>query len=284
MEGSFAEYILAERDWVKKMEIMYYLKKKAALFFDPSVVFKTLLVKLFLEQTDLEVEKNLTLTANLLCNCKKTENPSDLSKVRSYAKDGAEYLRLLGFQDKFCRTCEEVNRYSGLKPRELEADVLELVDQFGGMLLLRPERAAFKVEDAIVLLEHRNLKDCDNQYLTTFIHFIEKMEKITTNYRSTLNAENNNTVGISRIGRGIISEFAEEFNKISRQNALTMYDKEKQLTISIKTASRLYEMAKLAIEETESKEIEEEEKVKPIIPTVADIEAMKKMDEREFLK
>ena len=181
MESSFAEYILAERDWVKKMEIMYYLKKKASLFFDPSVVFKTLLLKLFLEVTDLEVEQNLALTANLLCNCKKTENPSDLSKVQSYAKDGAEYLSLLGFQDKFCRICEEVNRYSGLKPRELEADTLELVDQFGGMLLVRPERAAFKVEDAVVLLEYRNLKDCDNLYLITFINFIEQMEKITTN-------------------------------------------------------------------------------------------------------
>ncbi len=284
MESSFAEYILAERDWGKKMEIMYYLKKKASLFFDPSVVFKTLLLKLFLEVTDLEVEQNLALTANLLCNCKKTENPSDLSKVQSYAKDGAEYLSLLGFQDKFCRICEEVNRYSGLKPRELEADTLELVDQFGGMLLVRPERAAFKVEDAVVLLEYRNLKDCDNLYLITFINFIEQMEKITTNYRSTLNAENNNAVGVSRIGRGIISEFAEEFNKISRQNALTMYDKEKQLSISIKTASRLYEMAKLAIEETETKEIQEEKKEKPVIPTAADIEAMKRMDEREFLK
>ena len=61
MESSFAEYILVERDWVKKMEIMYYLKKKASLFFDPSVVFKTLLLKLFLEVTDLEVEQNLAL-------------------------------------------------------------------------------------------------------------------------------------------------------------------------------------------------------------------------------
>ena len=25
---TFAEYILSEKDWIKKMEIMYYLKKK----------------------------------------------------------------------------------------------------------------------------------------------------------------------------------------------------------------------------------------------------------------
>jgi len=280
---SFAEYILAERDWVKKLEIMYYLRKKANLFFDPSVVFKTLLLKLFLDETDLDIEQNLTLTANLLCNCKKQENPSDLSKVRSFAKEGAEYLKLLGFHNKFCNTCEGVNRYSGISPRELEADILELIDQFGGMLLNRPERVAFKVEDALVLLEHRNLKDCDNQYLRLFKNFVQDMEKITTNYQSSFDSENNAIVGTTRIGRGIISEFSEEFNKLAnkRQDQLTMYDKEKQLTISIKTASRLYEMARLAIEEAENQEVVREEE---IIPTPADIEALKKQDEREFLK
>lgn len=279
---SFAEYILAERDWIKKLEIMYYLKKKANLFFDPSVVFKTLLLKLFLEETDLDIEQNLTLTANLLCNCKKVENPGDLSKVRSFAKEGADYLKLLGFHDKFCRTCEGVNRYSELSPRELESDILELIDQFGGMLLNRPERVAFKVEDALVLLEYRNLKDCNNQYLRLFKNFVQDMEKITSNYQSSP-SESNNLIGSSRVGKGIISEFSEEFNKIAnrREETLTMYDREKQLMLSIKTADRLFEIAKLAIEEAESKEIERQEE---IIPTPADIEALKKLDERDFLK
>ena len=62
---------------------------------------------------------------------------------------------------------EEVNRYSGSYPREKESDVLELVDQFGGMLLDRPERIAFKVDEALVLLEYRNLKDKYNRYFKT---------------------------------------------------------------------------------------------------------------------
>ena len=33
------------------------------------------------------------------------------------------------------------------------------------MLLDRPERIAFKVDEALVLLEYRNLKDKDNRYL-----------------------------------------------------------------------------------------------------------------------
>ncbi len=55
-------------------------------------------------------------------------------------KKEPEYLRNLGFDERFCRICEQVNRYSGLEPREPEADILELIDQFGGMLLDRPEK------------------------------------------------------------------------------------------------------------------------------------------------
>jgi hypothetical protein len=113
-----------------------------------------------------------------LCNCKKINNPQDLSKIKSYAKDGAEYLKALGFSPRFCKICEEVNRYSGSYPREKESDVLELVDQFGGMLLDRPERIAFKVDEALVLLEYRNLKDKYNRYLQKFKEFVVEMEGI----------------------------------------------------------------------------------------------------------
>ena len=34
----------------------------------------------------------------------------------------------------------------------------------------------------------------------------------------------------------------------------------------------------------EQPDVQEEKKEKPVIPTAADIEAMKRMDEREFLK
>ena len=175
---TFADYILSEKDWIKKMEIMHYLQKKTGIFFDNSVIFKTFLAKLFLDQTDLGLDKNLVLTACLLCNCKKSNDPQDLSKIRSYAKEGAEYLSLLGFSDHFCKICEEVNRYSGSIQREKESDILELVDQFGGMLLDRPERIAFKTDEALVLLEYRNLRDKHNRYLTKFKEFVTNMEEV----------------------------------------------------------------------------------------------------------
>ena len=175
---TFADYILSEKNWIKKMEIMYYLSKREPIFFDSSVVFKTQILKLFLDNTDNNFDKNFMITANLLCNCKKPKDFTDMSKVKTYAKEGAQYLQTLGFDNKFCRVCEQINRHSGLEPREPEADVLELIDQFCGMLLDRPDRVGYKVDEAMVLLEHRNLKDKENAYLEQFKDFINRMEDI----------------------------------------------------------------------------------------------------------
>lgn len=173
-----ADYILSEKDWIRKMEIVYYLQKKTNIFYDTSVILKTFLAKLFLDEMDLGLDENIVITACLLCNCKKSNNPTDLSKIKSYATEGAEYLAKLGFSDRFCRICEGVNRYAEQETREKESDVLELVDQFGGMLLDRPERIAFKTDEALVLLEYRNLKDKHNQYLEQFKEFVNKTEAI----------------------------------------------------------------------------------------------------------
>ena len=113
-----------------------------------------------------------------MCNCKKVDNFTDLNKIRTYAKDGADYLATLGFDKRFCKICEQVNRYTGSEPREPEADILELIDQFGGMLLDRPERIGFKVDEALVLLEYRNLKGKQNRYLEIFKDFVNRMEAI----------------------------------------------------------------------------------------------------------
>lgn len=178
---TFAEYLLSEKDLASKMEIVYYLSKKNKVFFDKSVIFKTEILRMFLNYAKLEVDNNTILTASLLCNCKKVDNAQDLESVHTYAKKGAEYVQNLGFNKNFCKMCEEINRYSQSNPRERESDILELVDQFGGMLLDRPERIGFKPDEALVLLEHRNLKDYYNRYLETFIDFVNFMEKIEMN-------------------------------------------------------------------------------------------------------
>ena len=183
---TFANYILDEKDLASKMEITYYLAKKTRIFFDKSVIFKTEIARMFIDYMKVEVDKNLVLTACLLCNCKKVDNAQDIKKVHSYAKEGADYLLTLGFEQKFCKMCEEVNRYSGSNPRERESDVLELVDQFGGMLLDRPERIGFKPDEAMTLLQYRNLKDQYNRFLHIFGEFVQMMEQIELNDLTTM--------------------------------------------------------------------------------------------------
>lgn len=176
---SFADYILNEKDFDKKVEIMYYLKRKANIFFDNTVIFKSMIVKMFLESMNIkEVDHNLVITAMLVCECKKSDIAQNIEKIKSYAKESADYLSSLGFDLKFCKICEEHNRYSGSLPREKESHVLELADQFGGMLLDREERQAFPIEEAIILLEHRNLKGYNNIYLNKFKEFISVVKEI----------------------------------------------------------------------------------------------------------
>lgn len=174
----FARYILNEDDLVSKIEIIYFLAPKLGINFDKSIVFKTEIARMFLKYTKAKVDENIVLTACLLCNCKKVDDAQKIGKLKTYAVEGAEHLKKLGFDERFCKICEGINRYSGINPRESESDILELVDQFGGMLIDRTERIGFAPDEALVLLEHRNLKSEYNRYLETFREFVETMEKI----------------------------------------------------------------------------------------------------------
>ena len=175
---TFADYILNEKDYFEKLEIVYYLQKSKGIFFDNSVILKTEIARMFMEDIDLGVDKNLVLTACLLCGCKKKKDATDIQTIRNYAQDGAKYLATLGFDKRFCKICEEVNRYSGSTPREPESDILELVDNFGGLVLDRPERRGFPIDEAVVLTEYRNLKGQTNRFMEQFKEFIFKEEGI----------------------------------------------------------------------------------------------------------
>ena len=175
---SFAEYILNEQDLVKKIETMEKVSKKSKIYFDKLIVFKTLVAKLFIETMNIDVDKNLVLTACLLYGCKKGEDPLKLDRVRTYAKDSAAFLEKIGFPPRFCKMCLEHNRYNDNLIREKESDLLEVIDQFGGMLIDRPDRRGFTIDEAILLLEQRNLKGIDNQYLELFKEFIKKEMEI----------------------------------------------------------------------------------------------------------
>ncbi|MDR0979269.1 MAG: hypothetical protein LBL91_05045 [Lachnospiraceae bacterium] len=193
---SFSEYVLNEQNELEKMNIVRYLQKKMQekniyFFYDKSVLLKAELAKMFIEEMNIvEVDKNLVVTACLVMGCKKNNNPQDLTKVKMFAKESADFLRsdMFGFSDDFCNICEGYNRYSGVK-RTRETDILELVDNFGGMLVHRYDRQGFSVQDALCLLKERNLKGLNNMYLDKFVQFVDKMEIETVNDSTIVKAE-----------------------------------------------------------------------------------------------
>ena len=168
----FSEYILNQKDFYKKIDTMLFVSKKAPIFFDKSVVFKAMIAKLFIETMNLDVDENLVITACLLYACKKNQDAQSLDKVKSYARESADFLRRLGFSERFCKICLEHNRYNDSKNRERESDILELVDQLGGMMVDREERRGFPLDEAVILLEYRNLKDTNNVFIDKFKEFI----------------------------------------------------------------------------------------------------------------
>lgn len=181
---TFADYLLKETDLVNKMDILNRLqrllkeRKGITIYFNNTVIFKTEIARMFIDYSNLDVDRNLVLTACLLCNCKKIDGPQSLESLHSYAKNGADFLESLGFDKRFCKICEEVNRYSGSEPREPESDILELVDNFGGMLLDRPERAGYSPEKALIQLEESNLRGKENIYLEQFKQFVRLVQEV----------------------------------------------------------------------------------------------------------
>ena len=241
----FATYILEEENLSQKMLITYYLSKKTGIFFDKSIVLKTQIAKMFIEYMQINVDKNLVLTAMLLCNCKKIENAQKIGKLETYSKEGAEYLSTLGFSKRFCKICEEVNRYSESSPRESESDILEVVDQFTGLILNRVEREAFTTEEALVVLKERNLKYTDNRYIEMFIEFIKELENVTI--KETIDVPiikklvhlHNKEANVKTFIATLANNYSERINKALeeniKKNAKKVLRKEKNEESNIKT-------------------------------------------------
>ena len=175
---NFATYILNEKDEIQKMVITYYLSKKTGIFFDKSIVLKAEIARIFIKYMRINVDLNEVITAMLLCNCKKVDNMQKAGKLESYAQEGAKYLKTLGFSDRFCKICSELNRYNESENREKESDILEVVDQFTALILNRMERTAFSPIEATIILKERNLKNSKNRYLQQFCDFVEIMEGV----------------------------------------------------------------------------------------------------------
>lgn len=157
MSNTIFEYILEEKDLSQKEIIIEKLAARTGIFFDKTVLFKTEILNMVIEQYYPYMDKNKMLSAMLLCNCKKKKTFSTKEQIETFAKEGAEYLYSLGFSKEFCNLCEGLNRYSGIERTE-EMDLLEVVDHFAGLLLDRSDRAGYTPEESIIIMQERNFR------------------------------------------------------------------------------------------------------------------------------
>ena len=135
---SFAEYILNENNYLRKIEIAYYLHKKTNIFFDKSVICKAELARRFVETMDLDVDENLIITACLLYASNKTMDPTNFEKFKRdvQVEDLYYFLRkVMEKQGWKVRLGDNMlNAYSAIRP--LSGDEIEYLK----IRLIYPEK------------------------------------------------------------------------------------------------------------------------------------------------
>ncbi len=178
----FAKTIFRERELIKKVEVVCrYQKSTIDVFFDTTSILKAELTRLFIERMNIEeVKKDQLITACLVYAFKRTNSPKEIERIKREKEEDKEFLKLLGFDNYFCKICSEYNRYneSPNYEREKEGDILELIDKFVGLIMHRPDRLAYPVSEALDLIDMKILANIDNRYKNKFMKFIVSLEEI----------------------------------------------------------------------------------------------------------
>jgi len=177
--ATFSEYVLGEPNFIRKVEIVHFMQKKQpTIFFNNSVILKAEIAREFVDIMRLDVDKNSLVTACLVYSFLKVDSPEEPNRAKEEAETDREFFKTLGFSDDFCQLCSEYNRALEFKTeRKKESDILEIVDQFGAMLVNRQDRLAYNVEEALFMLE-QNLRKTKNKYLNLFRQFVLVMEDL----------------------------------------------------------------------------------------------------------
>ena len=195
-----ARFIYGQKSFMRKVEMVYYLKKLNNLFFDNSVIFKAELARMFIDSMFLDVDKNLVVTSVLVYSLKKVNSPQERSRILTEKQRDKEFLQKLGFTEDFCRVAMEYNRVNEPEgyERTPEGDVLEIVENFGGMLLHREDRLGFAPKEALEILENTTFKNSDNRFFEDFKFFLDVFESVQ--------------------GLGLVTKLQRNINKIKRDD------------------------------------------------------------------
>lgn len=181
-KSKFAKMILNEKNFLKKIDLVAYLANRDRNFFDTSVIYKGEIAKLFVNKMKLEgIDENEVITAALMYSCKKIDSAQEIDRIKNEKYKDFDYLKSLGFTNRFCKICVEHTRYNQPTEnyeREPEGDILELVENYVGLTMHREDRMAFPIDEALDLIEHKNLQGKYNRYLNDFKEFVKIMEGI----------------------------------------------------------------------------------------------------------
>lgn len=180
--SKFAKMILNEKNFLKKIDLVAYLASRDRNFFDTSVIYKAEIAKLFVNKMKLEgIDENEVITAALMYTCKKIDSAQEIDRIKNEKNKDFDYLKSLGFTNRFCKICVEHTRYNQPTEnyeREPEGDILELVENYVGLTMHREDRMAFPIDEALDLIEHKNLQGKNNRYLNEFKEFVKIMGEI----------------------------------------------------------------------------------------------------------
>lgn len=174
-----ADELLEEKDSIKKCELIYYISKKEPILFNTAIMLKVEILRMFLDEMNYEdIDKSYMLTLALIYTAKKINSPQEKLRLKLNIQENIDYIKSLGFSDEFAK---DASRYK--EPDEGEEDkrsryakILDIIDQFGGMIVHREDRLAFPIPKALDILEKTNLKNSKNPYLKDFVAYIKETD------------------------------------------------------------------------------------------------------------
>lgn len=196
-----SDYFLSEKDFTKKVEKVYYFSKRQNLFFDKSSIMIAEITRMFAEMMNLDIDLNELVTESLIYNFKKVDGPTEIQRAKKEIYKDRIFFEKLGFSKNFAKSCTQHTRLIKGETRTKQGDILELVDQFSGLILHRENRIAYKVDEALDILKNKNMKNKENQYLDEFIFFIEVLNEIKL-----------------KGGLGIFSKLQSKINSIGKKD------------------------------------------------------------------
>lgn len=176
---NIADALLEEKDLIRKFEIMFYFQKKESIFFNTTSMIKAELMRMFLEDQKIEgLDISEMLTMALIYTVKRIDSPQEIQRMTDNKEENMKYIQSLGFSKEFAKNATFYKEEDVVpEKRTVQEKILDIFDQFAGLISHREERIAYKIPQALDVLEKTNLASSENEYLPIFIQFVKEKDQ-----------------------------------------------------------------------------------------------------------